>query len=121
MTDVSDGLASDLRHICEESGVGAMLDPHSLPVSAQTRAACSRFSWDPEELAFSGGEDYELLFTLPGNIAGQLKTVIAGTAGVAVSIIGEIMAADYGINLVEKDGSGRPLPAHGYEHFRGEG
>lgn len=117
MTDISDGLASDLRHICEESGVGAMIEPHSLPASSQLDDACKRFGWDRESIMLSGGEDYELLFTLPGGIAGQVKEVIARAAGLRVSVIGEIMPREYGIQLVGKDGSGREMPPHGYEHF----
>lgn len=117
MTDISDGLASDLRHICEESGVGAMIEPGSLPSSPQLDEACTRFGWDREAMMVTGGEDYELLFTLPGSIAGQVKEVIAHAAGLQVAIIGEIMPREFGVRLVGSDGSGRDMPSHGYEHF----
>ncbi|MHB9111417.1 MAG: thiamine-phosphate kinase [Thermoleophilia bacterium] len=117
MTDISDGLASDLRHICEESGVGAMVEPASLPSSPQMDEAVVRFGWDRESIMLSGGEDYELLFTLPGGIAEQAKEVIAHAAGQQVTIIGEIMPREYGVRLVGRDGSGRDMPPHGYEHF----
>lgn len=118
MTDISDGLASDLRHICEESGVGAMIEPALLPSSRDLDDACNRFGWDRESIMLTGGEDYELLFTLPGSIAGQLKEVIAHASGQHVTIIGEIMPRDYGVRLVGRDGSGRDMPPHGYEHFK---
>lgn len=117
MTDISDGLASDLRHICEESGVGAMIEPALLPYSPQIEEAARRFGWDLESIVLSGGEDYELLFTLPGSIAEQVKEVIAGASGQHVTIIGEIMPREYGVRMVTTDGVGREMPLHGYEHF----
>ncbi len=117
MTDLSDGLASDLRHICEESGTGAMVEPELLPISDQLKAAADRFGWDREAMMLTGGEDYELLFTLPGDLALQLKPLIAKAASIPVTIIGEIMPAEYGIRLVGRDGAGRPMPPRGYEHF----
>jgi thiamine-monophosphate kinase len=83
MMDISDGIASDLRHIMEESSVGARVDVRSLPLSAELRAVCARRGWDPAELAAGGGEDYELLFTCrPGTAVPVPHTVI-----------GEILAA----------------------------
>jgi len=118
MTDISDGLASDLRHICEESGVGAMIEPASLPFSPHLDEAVIRFGWNRESIMLSGGEDYELLFTLTGSIAEQVKEVIAHESGQQVTIIGEIMEHEYGVRLVDRDGSGRDIPRHGYEHFQ---
>ena len=118
MTDVSDGLASDLRHICEESRVGAMVDPGLFPVSARLKDAAAKFGWDVEDMVLTGGEDYELLFTLPGEIAGQVKSVISHAASLPVTIIGEIMPVDYGIRLLEAAGGNRPMPAHGFDHFQ---
>lgn len=64
LMDISDGIASDLRHILEASGVGAEIDLSSLPISEELAAFCQRSGLDPVELATSGGEDYELLFTI---------------------------------------------------------
>jgi len=63
MMDISDGIASDLRHILDTSGVGAEIELGNLPVSAEMRAFCERHGLDAAELAVAGGEDYELLFT----------------------------------------------------------
>jgi thiamine-monophosphate kinase len=83
MMDISDGIASDLRHIMEASGTGARVDVRSLPLSAELRTVCARRGWDPVELAAGGGEDYELLFTCrPGTAVPVPHTVI-----------GEILAA----------------------------
>ena len=64
MMDISDGIGSDLEHILEASGVGAEVDPASLPLSAPLQRVCTRQGWDAAELAVCGGEDYELLFTV---------------------------------------------------------
>lgn len=64
MMDVSDGIGSDLRHILAESGVGAEIDIDRIPLSAQLKRKCAQMGWDATELAISGGEDYELLFTI---------------------------------------------------------
>lgn len=63
MMDISDGIASDLRHILKASGVGAEVDTAAIPISAELSSCCQQFSWDALELALCGGEDYELLFT----------------------------------------------------------
>ena len=83
MMDISDGIASDLRHILEASGTGARVDVRSLPLSAELRTVCARRAWDPAALAAGGGEDYELLFTCrPG-----------AALPVPHTVIGEILAA----------------------------
>lgn len=63
MMDISDGVASDLRHIMKESGVGAVIDTGRIPISEDLKAVCPLFGWDSLPLALEGGEDYELLFT----------------------------------------------------------
>ena len=65
MMDISDGIASDLRHIMEASGVGAVVSLDRLPLSEELKAVCNRYGWDIYELATSGGEDFELIFTGP--------------------------------------------------------
>lgn len=69
MMDISDGIASDLRHILRASGVGAEVELQSLPLSPQLRTICEREGWSATELATSAGEDYELLLTAPEEIA----------------------------------------------------
>lgn len=65
MMDISDGIASDLRHILKASGVGAVVDLEKLPYSKELLTVCDENNWDKYELAVSGGEDFELLFTAP--------------------------------------------------------
>ena len=64
MMDISDGIGSDLRHIIEASEVGAEIDTSMIPLSNELKSKCAEYGWDPLELAISGGEDYELLFTI---------------------------------------------------------
>ena len=107
--DVSDGLSTDLAHICEESGVGAMIEAGAIPIHP---VAQSIKSAHPLELALHGGEDYELLFTAPRSI-----DVPRRIAGVKVSRIGEIVPARNKIRIVQ-DGRKAVLFPRGWEHFR---
>jgi thiamine-monophosphate kinase len=108
MIDISDGLSTDLGHICEESRVGAEVEMAAIPVSivgTPAREVELRF-------ALHGGEDYELLFTAPRG-----KRVPPRIAGVAVRLIGQVTRGG-GVFLKETGGLKRELPAQGWEHFR---
>lgn len=73
MMDISDGIGSDLRHILKASQVGAEIDVKKLPISQEMNCVCEQFGWNKYELATSGGEDYELLFTIDENSCNQLN------------------------------------------------
>lgn len=107
MIDVSDGLSTDLGHICEESRVGAEIEAGAVPRARVGRPA-REVAGDP---ALHGGEDYELLFTSAGRIPARV-------AGVPVTRIGRIVRGR-GMALVMNDGRARRLAAKGWEHFRG--
>lgn len=112
MMDLSDGLATDLNHLCTESKVGAVVHTAPLPIDPVTK----KLERDPIRTALTGGEDYELLFTVPARKAGALKR--AYPAGFpSITEIGEITAARR-VRLVDVGGRSRPLPAAGYDHFR---
>ncbi|HEY5885470.1 MAG TPA: thiamine-phosphate kinase [Pyrinomonadaceae bacterium] len=113
MIDISDGLSSDLNHLCEESGVGAMVEASSLPIDTVVREICGRRALDPLMLALHGGEDYELLFTVaPENVARLPKRV----DGISVTRIGEVRTASEGVQISEGAKVWKLEPG-GWEHF----
>jgi len=118
MIDVSDGIAGDLRHICEKSGVSVRLHAEKLPVSPENRALSRTAHGDEWYFALHGGEDYELLFTAPPARAGQLAQRITSETGTPVSVIGEILPAGERPELVLPDGSSHPLEESGWDHFK---
>jgi thiamine-monophosphate kinase len=114
MIDLSDGLSSDLHHLCEESSVGAIIDAASLPLNDDVKQLCGRRALDPLALALHGGEDFELLFTVsPENVSRLPKRVDA----VAISHIGEI-TEHRDVQLKEKNRLWKLEPG-GFEHFAG--
>ncbi len=115
--DVSDGVSGDLRHICEESRVGADVEAASLPVSPACRAYANCRDLDLLEMVLRGGEDYELLFTVPASRERRLRKA-ARTAGIRVTRIGTIVSRAHGATIRTPEGSSRPLPVTSYEHFR---
>ncbi len=115
--DVSDGLSGDLRHICEESHVGVDLDLSSLPLSPACRAYATFRQLDPVALALTGGEDYELLFTLAPRHKAEVERV-AKLHRFRMTCIGTIRPARHGIQAIDQDGTKRPLPNSSYEHFK---
>lgn len=114
MIDISDGLSSDLNHLCEESIVGAVVEAASLPIDTVVREICGRRALDPLMLALHGGEDYELLFTVaPQNVSRLPKRV----DGVSVTRIGEIRGASEGVRISEGAKIWKLEPG-GWEHFK---
>ena len=120
MMDVSDGVATDLAHICRESSVGARVRLADLPVAAATRAAADALGGDTDRWAAAGGEDYELLVTCaPGEVAAVARGLRDAT-GTALTVIGEIEAGPVDVRWIGRDGAVVALRA-GYEHFHGPG
>lgn len=115
MIDVSDGLLADLAHILEASQVGAEIDSSALPLSPPFQQALAQ---TPAllDLALSGGEDYELLFTVPPQKEAALA-VLAKSTAVPVTRLGIITAPESGLTVFDRDG--RPLrpQRRGYDHF----
>lgn len=115
MMDLSDGLAGDLRHICRASGVGALIYADKIPISEATRLVAAAAGKDPLELALTGGEDYELLFTAPPT-GWETRTRLPRT-GTPVTVVGEIVEAERGIQVVDESGREVPLTKTGFTHF----
>jgi len=96
--DLSDGLSGDIRHLCEESRVGAEIDTISLPLSPAGLAYAEATGSDPVRMALTGGEDYELLFTTPVRLCGRLERT-ARRKGFHLTKIGTIRPARFGIRV----------------------
>ena len=109
--DISDGLISDLKHICQASRVGARIEINRVPVHPAVRA---NFGDRAMELALSGGEDYELLFTASAGSIDKLKEAVS----CPITVIGEITANKAGeITLIDGKEKTVSLPKTGWEHF----
>jgi thiamine-monophosphate kinase len=116
MIDLSDGLASDLRHVCEESGVGAVVDAAALPLSPALVEYARQVRRDPLGYALTGGEDFELLLTVPDRRVAHLMKLVRQKR-IKVSQIGRVFPRASGIRLKGAGGKMLPFPRRGYEHF----
>ncbi|SDT87751.1 thiamine-phosphate kinase [Polaribacter sp. Hel1_33_78] len=112
MIDISDGLSSELFHICTQSKVGCKIYEDKLPLDPQVISTCEEFELDSTMVALSGGEDYELLFTVPiadfDNIKGNPN----------FSIIGHVTAENQGLNLITRAGQEIELKAQGWNGLK---
>jgi thiamine-monophosphate kinase len=113
MIDISDGLSSDLNHLCDESGVGALIQAAKIPIDSCVAEICGRRALDPLLLALNGGEDFELLFTVSPQKVSQLPKRVDG---VSISQIG-VVTVDTNVRITEKDRIWVLTPG-GYDHFR---
>ena len=113
MIDISDGLSSDLNHLCEAGGVGALIESSLLPIDSQVTELCGRRALDPLQLALHGGEDFELLFTVkPGDVNRLPRRV----DGAQITRIGEVRASDQGVRISEGTRIWELNPG-GWKHF----
>lgn len=108
MMDVSDGLSSELLHICKQSGVGCRLYEDKIPLDPQVISTCEEFNLDSTTIALSGGEDYELLFTIAQADYDKIK------GNPNFSVIGYITDKSEGVNLVTRAGQFIPIIAKGW-------
>jgi len=113
MIDISDGLSSDLNHLCSASGVGALIDSSLLPIDNQIVELCGRRALDPLQLALHGGEDFELLFTVSARDAARLPRRVDGAP---ITRIGEIRTNDEGVRISEGARVWELNPG-GWKHF----
>jgi thiamine-monophosphate kinase len=115
MIDVSDGLGSELKHLCRASQVGALIEETKLPILSETREICDEFEDDGATYALYGGEDYELLFTLNPNDWDKVSHFKD------ITIIGTILDEVSGIKMTDLFGAEVDLMRHsGFQHFTPE-
>jgi thiamine-monophosphate kinase len=117
MMDISDGLATDLAHICQESNTGAEVIKDNLPVAEQLQAAAEKTGYNLLDWVLEGGEDYQLLFTVPPSHEKELRNLVLKKTGRKIFCIGKI-TNDKGVFL--SDGlSRKEVTYQGYDHFGG--
>ncbi|WP_440879938.1 thiamine-phosphate kinase [Tenacibaculum sp. C7A-26P2] len=111
MIDISDGLSSEIFHICTQSRVGCKIYEDKLPLDPQVISACEEFDIDSTMVALSGGEDYELLFTISINDFDKIK------GNPNLTVIGHVTEKDQGLNLVTRANQEIALKAQGWNSF----
>jgi thiamine-monophosphate kinase len=111
MIDVSDGLSSDLMHLCKQSGLGAIVEETGVPIHPDSQMLALRFNLDPITCALSGGEDYELLFTIDAKDVPKVRLMSD------IYMLGEMVDASDGIKLHTKGGNIHDITAQGWNHF----
>lgn len=112
MMDISDGLSSELLHICKASGVGCRVYEEKIPIDYVTATMAEEFNMNLTTVALSGGEDYELLFTVPLSLYEQVKDLEG------VHIIGHVTEPAEGATLITRDGAEVPIRAQGWNAFK---
>lgn len=123
MNDLSDGLASELYEIAQASGCGALIRAERLPISPAVLALGRQLEMDPLQWALYGGEDYELLFTIPGGKGSplklrQLSRSLEKATGTPLSMIGRVFPSSAGVAMIGLEGETKPLFPEGYSHFK---
>lgn len=112
MIDVSDGLSSEILHICKQSNVGCKLYEDKIPIHDEARQFAYKLELDPTACALSGGEDYELLFTVPQS---EYEKLVLNEN---ISVIGYINELDEGVHIITKGGNTHKITAQGWNAFQ---
>jgi thiamine-monophosphate kinase len=112
MMDISDGLSSDLLHICQESNLGCVLYEEKIPVDEEMKKAAFKFEIDPTACALSGGEDYELLFTIPQSDHDKI------VVNKEISVVGYMTEPEKGTHIITKGGNRHAITAQGWNHLK---
>ena len=112
MMDISDGLSSEILHICKDSHLGCVLYEEKIPIDEQMKQAAFKFEIDPTACALSGGEDYELLFTIPPSEYDKL------VLNEEISVVGYMTEPEAGATIITKGGSKHAITAQGWNHLK---
>ena len=112
MMDISDGLSSELMHICKQSGVGCRIYEERIPLDYQTAVMAEELNMNVTTCALNGGEDYELLFTIPISDHEKIEEIEG------VKLIGHITKPELGAALITRDGTEFELKAQGWNPLK---
>lgn len=112
MMDISDGLSSEILHICKESNLGCVLYEEKLPIHEDMKKAAFKFEIDPTACALSGGEDYELLFTISQSEYDKL------VLNEQISVVGYMTEVEQGSHIITKGGGKHAITAQGWNHLK---
>jgi len=112
MIDISDGLSSEILHLCKEGEVGVLLYENKLPIDPMVIQACEEFDLDPAMVALSGGEDYELLFTIDQKDYPKIK------GNPHLTVVGHVTAKNEGAHLISRNNTKIPITAQGWNAFK---
>src|SRR5690606_8984365 len=112
MMDISDGLSSEILHLCKESNLGCVVYEDRIPIAEEMRKAAFKFEIDPTACALSGGEDYELIFTLPATEHEKL------VLNEEISVMGYMTAPEEGRHLITPQNNKYELTAQGWNAFK---
>src|SRR6187399_2545457 len=112
MMDISDGLSSEILHICKQSNLGCVLYEEKIPIHEEMKKAVYKFELDPTACALSGGEDYELLFTIPQT---EYEKLVLNEQ---VSVIGYMTEIEQGSHIITKGGNKYAITAQGWNHLQ---
>jgi thiamine-monophosphate kinase len=111
MMDISDGLSSDILHICKDSNLGCVLHEDKIPIAEEMKRAAFKFEIDPTACALSGGEDYEVLFTISQKEYDKL------VLNEEISVVGYMTEPEEGTHIITKGGSKHAITAQGWSHL----
>ncbi|MEI6583121.1 MAG: thiamine-phosphate kinase [Chitinophagia bacterium] len=112
MMDVSDGISSEVLHLCNQSGIGCRVYEDKIPISEDSRKAAYKFGLDPTICALNGGEDYELIFTIRQEDHDKI------VLNEEISVIGYMTSLEEGCKLISRGGNDYPLTAQGWNAFQ---
>ena len=115
--DISDGISSEIHHLCRMSQVGARIEGGAIPLHPDIHGVARLCNREPQSFALSGGEDFELLFAVDSRDAKTVSDAVERETGTPISVVGEAVPRDEGVSIRDKGEAWRPLEDAGFKHF----